>query len=249
MTQSTDVSIPECFNYFQAAESPTGRTIKRHLERHAKGRLDIPDKLATAFGRAMNTGDRLGDVYISTAFASSSGRARARKDVELALSHGIGSVEDPSPEWISMIEQIDTDPDWVDWNNVEHGAEVFRRYGSELYPYFGMITFNGYGLETIQKPLALTGAYTGGTAFGRFLETCRLWTDTTEPGAMRPGGVGRRSAVFVRILHSLIRNTLLPHAEWDRARLGTPISQFAMLGTLLLSSFAPGMQLKLIGYL
>jgi len=28
-----------------------------------------------------------------------------------------------------------------------------------------------------------------------------------------------------------------------------PISQFAMLGTLLLSSFAPGMQLKLIGYL
>ncbi|MDT5356334.1 MAG: hypothetical protein QOJ56_4866, partial [Mycobacterium sp.] len=52
-------------------------------------------------------------------------------------------------------------------------------------------------------PLALTGAYTGGTAFGRFLETSRLWTDTTEPGAMRPGGVGRRSAVFVRILHSI----------------------------------------------
>jgi hypothetical protein len=110
------------------------------------------------------------------------------------------------------------------------------------------VSFPGYTLESIAKPLALTGAYTGGSAFGRFLETCRLWTDTTEPGAMRPGGVGRRSAVFVRTLHSMIRHTLLPHPEWDRAKLGMPISQFGMFGTLLLSSFAPGQQLKLIGY-
>lgn len=101
---------------------------------------------------------------------------------------------------------------------------------------------------TVAKPLALTGAYTGGSAFGRFVETSRLWTDTTEPGAMRPGAVGRRSAVFVRVLHSMIRHTLLPHPEWDRDRLGMPISRFAQTGTLLLSSFAPGTQLKLLGY-
>jgi hypothetical protein len=41
---------------------------------------------------------------------------------------------------------------------VEHGAEVFRRYGSELYPYFGIMTFNAYGLEIIATPLAMTGA-------------------------------------------------------------------------------------------
>jgi ER-bound oxygenase mpaB/B'/Rubber oxygenase, catalytic domain len=122
---------------------------------------------------------------------------------------------------------------------VEHGAEVFRRYGSELYPYFGIMTFNAYGLEIIATPLAMTGAYTGGSAFGRFLETSRLWTDTTEPGAMRPGGVGRRSAIMVRVLHSISRHTMLPQAKWDRDRLGMPISQFGMLGTLLLSLFAP----------
>jgi hypothetical protein len=249
MTQSTEVSIPECYNYFRAISTPMGRTIKWRLERHAKSHLDIPDELATAWGRAMNTGDRLGDAYISAAFASPSGRARARKDVEQALSHGIDSVQDPSPELVTLFEQINTDPEWVDWNTVEHGAEVFRRYGKELYPYFGMVTFNGYALETIATPLALTGAYTGGTAFGRYLETSRLWTDTTEPGAMRPGGAGRRSAVFVRVLHSIIRHTLLPHPEWNRDKLGVPISQFGMFGTLLLSSFAPGQQLKLLGYL
>lgn len=84
MTQSTEVSTPKCYNYFQAASSPIGNTIKRQLERRAKCHLDIPEQRATAFGRAMNTGDRLGDVYISTAFASPSGRARARKDVEHA---------------------------------------------------------------------------------------------------------------------------------------------------------------------
>jgi hypothetical protein len=248
MTQSTEVSIPKCFNYFRVVDTPMGRTIKSRMERNAKSHIGIPDELASAFGRAMNTGDRLGDAYIDASFASPSGRAHARKDVEEALSHGIDSVTDPSPELLSLFEQLNTDPEWVDWDKVEHGAEVFRRYGSELYPYFGMMTFNAYGLETIAKPLALTGAYTGGSAFGRFLETSRLWTDTTEPGAMRPGGVGRRSAVFVRVLHSIIRHTLLPHPEWDRDRLGVPISQFGMFGTLLLSSFAPGQQLKVLGY-
>jgi hypothetical protein len=249
MTQSTEVSIPVNYNYFRAIDTPSGRTIKWRLERHAKSHLDIPDEVARAFGKAMNTGDRLGDAYISAAFATPASKARARKDVEQALAHGIASVSDPSAELLALFEQLDTDPDWVDWARVEHGAEVFRRYGSELYPYFGMVTFTGYGLETIATPLALTGAYTGGTAFGRFLETSRLWTDTTEPGAMRPRGAGRRSAVFVRILHSIIRHTLLPHPEWDRDRLGMPISQFGMFGTLMLSSFAPGQQLKLLGYL
>jgi len=248
MTQSTEASIPKCFNYFRAVDTPLGRTIKSRIARNAKSHIGIPDELASAYGRAMNTGDRLGDAYIDAAFASPSGRARARKDVEEALSHGIGSVTEPSPELLALFDQLNTDPDWVDWDKVEHGAEVFRRYGSELYPYFGMMTFNAYGLETIAKPLALTGAYTGGSAFGRFLETSRLWTDTTEPGAMRPGGVGRRSAVMVRVLHSIIRHTLLPHPEWDRDRLGVPISQFGMFGTLLLSSFAPGQQLKVLGY-
>ncbi|MFE4961554.1 hypothetical protein [Streptomyces sp. NPDC056660] len=60
--------------------------------------------------------------------------------------------------------------------------------------------------------------------------------------------MGRRSAVFVRVLHAMIRHTLLPHPEGDRDRLAMPISQFAGTGTLPLSSFAPGMRLKLLGY-
>src|SRR4030081_3600794 len=140
MTQSTEVSIPECFSYFRTVDSTMANKVKRQLERIAKSHLDIPEDLATAFGRAMNTGDRLGDAYIDAAFATPKGKARARKDVDQALKGGIESVSDPSPELVALFEQINTDPEWVDWAKVEHGAEVFRRY-KELYPYFGMVSF------------------------------------------------------------------------------------------------------------
>jgi hypothetical protein len=76
MTQSTEVAIPERFSYFRTVDSPMGRSVKRKLERITKSHLDIPEDLATAFGRAMNTGDPLGDDYISAAFASPRGKAR-----------------------------------------------------------------------------------------------------------------------------------------------------------------------------
>jgi len=254
MQQSTDVQnptetpIPRAFAYYRLVDSPQGKETRKQFEKLANGRVDLPDDIIRQFGVAMNTGDRLGDTYIDTAFATREGKARARKDVEQALEKGIESVADPSPELLALFEQINTDPEWVDWKTVEHGAEVFRRYGQELYPYFGMITFAGYATHTINQPLALTGAYTGNSAFHRFLETCRFWTDTTEPGALRSGGIGRRSAVLVRVLHSIIRHTLLPHQAWDRDELGVPISQHGMFQTLMASSQFPGQQLKLLGY-
>lgn len=243
-----DAPIPRAFAYYRLADSPQAQAMRWQFEKIAKSRLDLPEEVIRQFGVGLNTGDRLGDSYIDTAFADRATKVRARTDVEQALKAGIGSVADPLPELVALFKQIDTDPEWVDWDRVEHGAEVFRRYGAELYPYFGMITFAGYATRTINKPLALTGAYTGNSAFHRFLETCRFWTDTTEPGAMRPGGTGRRSAILVRVLHSIIRHKLLPHPEWDRAELGVPISQFGMFMTLMASSHFPGQQLKLLGY-
>jgi len=248
MTQSTDLGIPDAFSYHRLLGTPAMTALQKKLERVAKTSLDVSEELALSFGRAMNTGDALADAYIEAAFASPQGRKRARKDVEQALDQGIESVVDPSPELVALFGQLDTDPEWLDWDKVEHGAAVFRRY-RELYPFLGMMSFPGFALETITKPLALTGAYTGGSAYGRYLETCRFWTDSSEPGAMRPFGVGRRSSVLVRILHAMIRHTVLPHPEWDRAQLGVPISQFGLFGTQLLSTFAPGVLLRMLGYL
>jgi len=246
--QSNDAHTPTAFGYYKLRNTPLALGLRHTLERFAKTDVTLPDDVVTAYGRSFDRGDPLGDVFIDRAFAAPATRRRARPDVEQALAGGIASVDGASPELAAMFEQIDRDPDWADWDVIEHGAEVFRRYGKELYPYFGMITFVAYALPTISTTLGMTGAYTGGSAFRRYLETCRLWTDTTEPGAMRPGGRGRRSAVLVRVLHSMIRRKLLAHPSWDRARLGVPINQAGMFNTLMASSQFPGQQLKLLGY-
>jgi len=246
--QSNDAHTPTAFGYYTLQNTPLALGLRHTLERFAKTDVTLPDDVVAAYGRSFDRGDPLGDVFIDRAFAEPATRKRARPNVEQALAGGIASVDGASPELVALFEQIDRDPDWADWDVIEHGAEVFRRYGKELYPYFGMITFVAYALPTISTTLGMTGAYTGGSAFRRYLETCRLWTDTTEPGSMRPGGRGRRSAVLVRVLHSMIRRKLLAHPSWDRPRLGVPINQAGMFNTLMASSQFPGQQLKLLGY-
>ncbi|WP_051574132.1 oxygenase MpaB family protein [Mycobacterium sp. URHB0044] len=238
---------PTAFSYFRNIDTDRGRKLKRRLEHIAGADMSLPENVIHGYGAAMNEGDVLSDAYINAAF-SGPDRKRAREFVEQALNDGIDSVTDAPVELAALFKDLDTEPDWLDWDLVEHGAEVFRRYGHGLYEFFGMITFNGYRTPTVAKPLILTGAYTGGSAFGRFLETSRFCVDVSEPGALRAGGIGRRSAVMVRILHSIIRRTLLPHPEWDSAWLGMPLSQADSFSTLLASSFVPGQTLKLLGY-
>ena len=134
----------------------------------------------------------------------------------MALDDGIGSVVEAPPELVALFEHLDTEPVWLDWKRVERGARVLRRYGVDAFYYFGLISLDGYRTEMIYKPLVLTGTYTGGTAFGRYLETCRFWLDISEPDGLRPGGAGRKAAVTVRVMHSMIRRKVA--RQWRHMR-------------------------------
>lgn len=245
-TPPTAPPIPTGFTYFDNRHSPRGERMAAQYGRFVKGGIDLPEETVLAMGRDRARGDVLSDRLIEAAFAGSyQGKIRAM--VEQALDHGIETVQDAPPELTALFERLDTDPEWLDWDRVERGARVFRRYGVDAFTFFGLISLNGYRLEHIAKPLVLTGAYTGGTAFGRYLETCRFWSDISEPGALRPGGRGRRTAVTVRIMHSMIRRVVAPHPEWDGERLGVPINQFDLLSTIRLS-FVLNQQTRLLGY-
>jgi hypothetical protein len=250
MTVTSDtptVEVPTSFVYFKNRDTASGKSLARALSRFVTGPVEFPDDVVTELGRDRARSDPLSDAFMEAAFKGKYAR-EARKMVDQALDHGIGSVPDASPELVALFKHLDTEPDWLDWERVERGAKVFRRYGVDAFHYFGLITIDGYRNEFIHKPLILTGAYTGGSAFGRFLETCRFWIDVSEPGGLRPGGEGRKTAVTVRIMHSMIRRRIAPHPEWDGPRLGIPLSQNAQLGTLF-TSFMLNEHAKKIGYL
>jgi mpaB/rubber oxygenase-like protein len=242
----TQPEVPTSFRYFANRGSARGRQLVALLGRFTKGPLALPDEVATELGRDRAKADPLSDAFIEAAFDGGYVR-NTRRLVDQALEHGIASVPDASPELVALFEHLDARPDWLDWDRVERGAQVARRYGLDAFYYYGLISLEGYRTEMIYKPLVLTGTYTGGSAFGRYLETCRFWLDTSEPGALRQGGAGRRTAVTIRVMHSMIRRKVGRHPEWDAERLGAPLSQNAQFGTISLS-FLLTQHAKLIGY-
>jgi hypothetical protein len=232
--------------YFVNRDSDTGRKVAGLLGRFVAGPLALPDEVARDLGHDRARADPLSDALIEAAFERGFvGKTRAL--VERALRDGIGAVPDAPPELVALFEHLDAEPEWLDRDRVERGAALARRYGVDAFYYYGLISLEGFRTEMIYKPLALTGAYTGGTAFGRYLETCRFWLETSEPDALRPGGTGRNTAVSIRVMHSLIRRKVSAHPDWDAARLGAPLSQNAQFGTISLS-FLITQHLKLMGY-
>ena len=131
---------------------------------------------------------------------------------------------------------------------VEHGARVFRRYGTAMFRFAGAVTLEAYSESSVAKPLILTGAYAGGSTRHRFLETAAFWIAVSEPGGLAPGAPGRASALRVRIMHVFVRKRLLAHPEWNVDAWGVPISQGDALLTLMGGSFAPGIAMQAMGY-
>lgn len=246
--EAMDIDTPPgAFVYFEDHTRPGAVRLTEHLEKLADTSLELPPSVVTAMGNSLNQGDRLGDAW----YADAKGRGtvrQARDEFNTAVARGIEGVDDPSPALVALFNRINLEPEWLDWDLFDRGATVFRRYGKELYPYFGMATFAGYRTPSVTKPLILTGAYTGNSALNRFWETCKHWTDVSEPGGMRPGAPGFVTSLHVRLLHCMIRSRIINHREWDRAQLGVPISQFNMFTTLMAGSIISGQQLRSLGY-
>ena len=238
---------PMSWVYFQNKDSGRAQRVSRQIAKRISGTLTLPDEVAREIGHDRARGDLVSDTFIDTAFDTHTVRV-AREQVTRALATGIESIDQPLPGLRELFEHLDIEPDWLDWAAVERGAKVLRSYGPDAFRYFGLMTIGGYRIEMVSKVLALTGAYTGGSAFRRYLETCKFWTEIAEPHAMRRGGEGRRTAVMVRILHSMIRHTIRDHPEWDAEVLGVPLSVNAQFITISLS-FLLNQHLKVIGYL
>lgn len=246
VTATEPQGVPESFSYYRNHGRPEFRRVATAMRLLTRGRLELPAEVVAAFGRDRARADALSDDFVEACYADGTVR-HVRKWVEAALRDGIDTVTEAPEGMQALFGHLDTEPEWLDWDRIERGARVFRRYGVDAFIYFGLVGIEGYNRESIYKPLVLTGAYTGGTTFNRYLETCRFWTDVSEPDALRQGGDGRRTAVLVRVMHSMIRHRIAPHPEWDTPRLGQPLNQLDQFGTIMLS-FALNQHLKLTGY-
>ncbi|KAF9580467.1 hypothetical protein BGW38_002883 [Lunasporangiospora selenospora] len=145
-----------------------------------------------------------------------------------------------------LLEEMTRVPDWVDWDQVYRGQQVFWKY----FPPITIILvynsiINALALPGMSKVLLSTGYITGQNAFNRIIETGQFLIDTARsPESLNPGeGAGWKAALQVRILHSHVRTRLQrlgkAHSKYyDIEKHGIAINQEDMLVNLFSLSSA-----------
>jgi hypothetical protein len=145
---------------------------------------------------------------------------------------GIGAFVKEKEDW----------PEWAHPELVRDGQSVFGDFGPQL----------GMGLFMASLPADYAFAK-GVQALGRttrltrdpkrrYVETGQMIIDVMMPGALDPGQAGYQAVRHVRVMHAAVRHLLLhldeieqdggpPISPWD-AKLGLPLSQLQLLGTL-----------------
>ncbi|ULE34674.1 oxygenase MpaB family protein [Mycobacterium sp. IDR2000157661] len=239
---------PTAFRYPQAS---AGRARMQRRMRRVTG-IDLfpSDAVARAFIAGLNVGDPVAERFVAETYHGELGARRARELVERAQRDGIDSVPEAPDSMRALFNEFEQLPDWVDPQLVDEGAAVWRRWAYALGALGNAGTNDTYTEGWLAVPLSLSGGYAGQRALHRYLETSRWWIEVCRPGALlTPGSPARTISLHVRIMHVSVRDRVRHHPEWDEQRWGLPISQSAMLLTLLGGSVAPAFGLFLLGHL
>src|SRR5690606_22854070 len=156
-----------------------------------------------------------------------------------ALSDGIQSVPD-APELLrGFFETYEPLPDWVDLDVVRKGQRALRRGGADgMYIARDVSLLGGYQFSGFNKTLLRTGALEKGSN-KRFAETMQWALDVIAEGGLEPLGVGYRSTLRVRLIHSFVRRHVSAMPDWRADEWGVPINQTDMAATLVGALVAP----------
>lgn len=242
--------VPTAFRYPVARSGTSHARLRDRVLRWTGVDLFPTDADAAAFKAGLSTGDPIAERFVAETYHGELGARRARELVERAQRDGIASVPDAPESLRALIEDFDRIPDWVDTELVEQGAAVWRRWAYALGAVGNAGTMDTYTESWLALPLSLSGGYAGERALHRYMETSRWWLEVSQPGAvLQPGSAARAISLHVRIMHVSVRARVAQHPEWDIERLGLPISQSAMMLTLLGGSVAPALGLTALGYI
>ncbi|KAI0162945.1 tat pathway signal sequence [Pestalotiopsis sp. NC0098] len=137
-------------------------------------------------------------------------------------------------------DEVNTVPEWVDWEQIDRGQKVFWRYGG---PAITALTFlsllGGMGSGRTVETLDRTGGFGAQVVRRRLLETTQHTLGVHKDlEAIKPGGVeGFESSVRVRLLHASVRQRVLKLARekpeyYDLKKYGVPVNDLDCIGTI-----------------
>ncbi|WP_280215584.1 oxygenase MpaB family protein [Nocardia cyriacigeorgica] len=188
-------------------------------------------------GAALTIGDRPMDELVDWMYRG--GMAETRPLFERVLRQGIDGVPEAPAPLRDFFEYVEAVPEWVDWEKIRRAELVFGLGGRDgLYVARDMSLLGGYLASGFNQTLLRTGALEKGPA-KRFAETTQWAMDVTSTNGMRPLGLGYRSTVHVRMVHSMVRRHIAAQPDWRGEQWGLPINQTDMAATIIGALIAP----------
>ena len=143
---------------------------------------------------------------------------------------------EPLREFFTDVETV---PDWVDWELMRMGQRAMRRGGADgMYVARDVSLLGGYQFSGFNKTLIRTGALEKGSN-KRFAETMQWAMDVISEDGMAPLGVGYRSTIRVRLIHAFVRRHVAAMPDWQGDEWGVPVNQTDMAATLVGALIAP----------
>lgn len=152
------------------------------------------------------------------------------EEVERRATEDYGEQGDACRAFLAHCHQV---PGWVDFDDMELGRRMYRRYGALQ----GLVLMcsslvEGYAHNRPAQVLVATGRLQKDVS-RRIYETGQMLHNIAAPKGLRPGGLGHRTLMEVRLLHAAVRRHLADKGHWDVDRYQLPINQEDMAGTVL----------------
>ncbi|RPA97113.1 hypothetical protein L873DRAFT_1810170 [Choiromyces venosus 120613-1] len=167
---------------------------------------------------------------------SPTGSPSPKKDLYTTLQEH----HDTHPTLSTLWEQVNTVPEWVDWDQISRGQDVFYRYsGAMLIGLCYMSLLGGMSASRVAEVLYRTGGFSTGVARRRMLETTQHILQCTKSlESIKPGGAGHISSIKVRLLHAAVRKRILDIEKrnpgyYSVKEFGVPVNDLDSIGTIL----------------
>lgn len=198
-------------------------------------------------GESLLVGDPPMDLVVD--WMVTEGQPKARQAFECAVREGIAAVPDAPEPLRAFFTQLETPPEWLDYEKIRRGARIFQCGGADgVYVARDVAFLGGYLASGFNKTLIRTGALEKGPS-ARFAETLQWALDVTTDGGMETFGPGYRSTIHVRLIHAFVRRHVTAMPDWDADEWGLPINQTDMAATLvgaLISPFAGAVAMGIV---
>ena len=198
--------------------------------------LVVPSDYAASYERARRADpDRARNYIVHTTIADPvCDEMMARlsevplRDSDRFIRVAIENPDDPAlrdaPEAVhAFAEELETVPDWVDFNDFTGGIRAFHRDSAAcLAAMLGGVLVEGFS-TTIAKPFFITGRLRD-QGVRRLRQNNRHMIEILLPGGLETRGDGWRLSVRIRLVHAKVRQLFNDSDEWDADASGLPIS-------------------------